>query len=286
MFFPHMILGAVSPLCPVVSTWHDMSYAMMPELLSPRQRLWHNVQMMPRWQAQRARHIIAVSQSTADDVIACYGVNFERVSVVHSGIDSSLKRPSKEDIALYRRQSMLPDSFILALGTVEPRKNIETLVGAFERIAEHVPCDLVVVGSPGWQCERLMMRIARSPMRSRIHVRGAVDPGERALLIGAANVVAYPSYLEGFGFPPLEALACGVPVVVSHNSSIAEVTGQWAVLVDPYREDSVARGLVYALEDMKLRDSVQGVAHTIRATYSWEIAAQKTLEILTRSMVY
>ena len=286
MFFPHLVLGAVSPQCPVVSTWHDMSYEMMPEFLSPRQRLWHSIQMMPRWQAHRARHIICVSQSTARDVVSRYGIAEDRVRVIHSGVDTQCVRAGDEEIQAYRQAHRLPERFVLALGTIEPRKNIEMLVSAFEEIASRTACDLVIAGSHGWQAHALIRRIASSPVSSRIHVVGPVEPSQRALLVSSADAVVYPSYLEGFGFPPLEALACGVPVVASHTSAIAEVAGQWAVLVDPYRAQSVATGILYALEDQALRSRARLSARTVREKYSWETTAQKTLEVLTHSVLY
>lgn len=286
MFFPHFVLGAVSPRCPVVSTWHDMSYEMMPEFLSHRQRLWHSIQMMPRWQARRAEHIICVSHSTARDVMSRYDIAQERVSVIHSGVDERIVRAGDEEICVFRQEVKLPERFILALGTMEPRKNIEMLVCAFEEVASRASCDLVIAGSPGWQSQELMRRISQSSVRERIHVIGHVQPHQRSLLVSSADVVAYPSYLEGFGFPPLEALACGVPVVASHTSAIAEVAGKWAVLVDPYRVKSIATGLLYALEDGDLRSRVRSSAHTVREMYSWGATAQKTLEVLTRSVLY
>lgn len=286
MFFPHFVLGGVSARCPVVSTWHDMSYEMMPRFLSPRQRFWHSVQMMPRWQAHRAQNIICVSHSTARDVESRYGVCRDRISVVHSGVDASFVRVDDEDVRSYRQARGLPERFILTLGTIELRKNLEMLVAAFEEVATKTSHDLVIAGSYGWQSEFLLRRIAASPVSGRIRVIGAVEPHLRALLVNSADVVVYPSYLEGFGFPPLEALACGVPVVASHTSAIAEVAGQWAVLVDPYRAQSIATGLLYALEDKDWRSRVRMFARIVRETYSWDTTAQKTLEVLTRSVLY
>jgi glycosyltransferase involved in cell wall biosynthesis len=241
---------------------------------------------MPQWQAKRARHIISVSQSTVRDLFRSYGVPQDKVTVIHSGVDSELTRPAQSVVEEYRTLHGLPQEYILALGTLEPRKNLDALIDAFDLLAHTTSLDLVFAGPPGWRSHELLHRISQSPHRQRIHVVGPVPQRERSLLLSASRVLAYPSYLEGFGFPPLEALACEVPVVASHNSSIAEVVGEWAVLVGPYNPRALASALQYAAYNAAIRERIRHASAQIHTRYSWNTTAQRTLEVLTRSVVY
>lgn len=279
-FFPHFLLGATSPHCRRVMTWHDLSYERMPEFLSWGRRLWHRLYMRPRQQAQKADRIIAVSDSTRADLIDMYGISPERVVRVYSGVDGQLQRPSEEALQLFRRRERLPARFILALGTIEPRKNIEGLIAAFDQLARqsaYADTHLVLVGSHGWLERPIQERIAASPWRERIHIHGAVGADERAYWLSAASVLAYPSFLEGFGFPPLEAMACGTPVVVGANSSLFETVGDAGVLVNPYSIDAISRGIGLLLSDEAIRATMITRGYQRAAAYPWQATAEQML---------
>lgn len=266
-FFPHFLLGALSPACKRVMTWHDLSYERMPDLLSVRRRWWHAFQMRPRMQARMCDRIISVSRSTADDIVQLYGVPTERIGVVHSGIDPSLRRTSESAIQEWRARRGIDGPFILALGTREPRKNLAALVRA-------CPVQLVIIGQRGWM---------EGEYGNAILIEDA-DQKERAIALSAASVLAYPSLLEGFGFPPLEAMACGTPVVAGATSSVVEMVGDAGVLVDPYSVDAISAALTAVLYDPGLRSLLVAKGYERASRCTWSSAAHHTLEQLR--MVY
>lgn len=278
-FFPHVLAGATSLGVRRVLTMHDLSYERMPELFSVRRRAWHQLQMRPRRAARRADAIIAVSASTAADVQALYRVAPERVSVIHSGVD--VRRPTDDEVVAFRRQKNLTGPYILALGTIEPRKNLEALVMAFEHIATRLPTTtLVIGGSRGWLWKPVMNLVKRSPVRNRIRILDTVEPTERERWYAAASVLAYPSLLEGFGFPPLEAFACGTPVVAAANSSLFETVGEAALLVNPYSVGELSVALEAVLTDETLQERLVGKGRGCAQRFSWDQAARATLDVL------
>lgn len=284
-FFPHFLLGATSRNCRRVMTWHDLSYERMPHLLSWGRRLWH-WQMRPRHQVRTADRIIAVSASTARDIESMYGIAPDRITMVHSGIHPDMHRPDERTLHGFRVRTGLPERFILTLGTREPRKNLAAVVRAFDMLASRFPeHHLVIAGADGWHEEALRRAIASSPVRDRIHTRGPVPQEQRASLISLASVVAYPSWLEGFGFPPLEAMACGTPVVASATSAVAEICGDAVLLVHPSSIDGIAEAIAAVLGDAALRQRLREAGKERALRFSWQKAAEQTLSVLTRAAI-
>jgi glycosyltransferase involved in cell wall biosynthesis len=285
-FFPHFIDGVLSPHCPRVLTFHDLSFERFPEFFSWRQRIWHQVQMRPRHQARAADRLIAVSKSTARDLTQLYRIDPGQISVVYSGINPMFRRVSDEVIVKFRNKHRLPERFIFSLCTREPRKNLTGLVQAFELLAnnpQHRDLELYLAGPPGWLGRELDTQIRCSSVAERIHTIGPIDRNERPLWYTAASVFAYPSFFEGFGFPPLEAMACGTPVVSSRTSSLSEVVGDAGLLIDPYDIQTIASALHSVLMegDLSLHFTKKGVARA--AKFSWESAAEQTLQALVRA---
>lgn len=281
-FFPHFLLAATSPGVRRVMTWHDLSYELMPQYLSVGRRLWHQLQMRPRMQAHRADAIIAVSRATAADVAAWYGIPSERISVIHSGVAPEVRRADPVAAAAWRARNRLPEQYVLMLGVREPRKNIEGGIRAWQmaRRTTGVRIPLVIAGPPGWSEPALSACIPDGREREQVMMLGPIAQYERGLLLSGARVLVYPSFMEGFGFPPLEAMACGVPVVASANSSIAEVCGDAAVLVSPYRMQSVASGLAAVLTDQSLSGRLAARGYERAARYTWADAARRTLDVI------
>lgn len=287
-FFPHFLLGALSPACRRVMTWHDLSYERMPQLLSWHRRRWHDIQMCPRAQALASDRIIAVSQSTADDLADVYGIVPNRVAVVHSGIDPLLRRPSEQIIRQWRASRGIEGPFVLATGTREPRKNLPALVAAWDVLRRREGMQnmqLVIAGQPGWMEKELVQAVRATRASGMVKFIDRVDREERPLLLSAASVLAYPSLLEGFGFPPLEAMACGTPVVAGATSSVAEVIGDAGLLADPYRVDGLTVALEAILCDAGLRSRLVAKGYERATRFSWPDTARQTLQQL-RSVVY
>lgn len=267
MFVPSLRLVPLSRHIPLVSVVHDLSFEHFPELFNARRRIWHGM-MRPKVLAERSDAIITVSQHTKADVIHLYGIAKEKVHVIYSGVN----------LLEGRIHPTLPEYFILYLGTLEPRKNVDSLIRAYSAIANSVKQDLVIAGSPGWSFGAIEEAMRQSPVKERIHVIGFVPEEEKAALYAAADLFVYPSLYEGFGFPPLEALLSGTPVVTSFNSALPEVVGQWATLIDPHNVSELALVLHELLQDIPVvREETK---KAIREQYSWEKAAQQTLAVL------
>jgi glycosyltransferase involved in cell wall biosynthesis len=282
-FFPHFIYGALSHRCRRVMTFHDLSFERFPEFFSLRRRLWHSMHMRPRSQARSADRLIAVSHSTARDLQELYDIGPDRIAVIHSGVDADFHPVSETERLAFRRYHGLDNRFILSLCTQEPRKNLIGLVKAFERMAakgEHTDVELVLAGPRGWLRHDIRRVLKCSPVRNRIRMIGPVEGSARVLWYNTAALLAYPSFFEGFGFPPLEAMACGTPVIASHHSSLPEVVGDAGILIDPYDIAALASAMSQVLGDKELsrRLADKGIIRSSR--FSWRTAAERTLDAL------
>ena len=281
-FFPHVMSGGLSPTCSRVCTVHDLSFERFPEHLTVGRRFWHRA-MTPRRHVRDADRVIAVSESTARDVVALYGADEARVSVIRSGVSSLFSPQTEQATRTFRAEHRLPERFILAMGTREPRKNLPATIRAFGRLAtrpEHRDVGLVIVGPRGWREGDIREAVRQSPFASRIVLPGAVAPKERPLWYASASVLAYPSLFEGFGFPPLEAMAVGTPVVAARVSSVPEVVGDAGLLVDPYDVASLEGSLHAILSDAVLRGRCIQRGLRRASSFSWERTARETLDVL------
>ncbi len=273
-----LTIGPARGSIPYVSVVHDLTPLTHPE--------WHSgrtlIGFVPLWErtVERAARFLCVSETTASDLVSHYPETAPRVRVARNGVDreffSSVEDPAARQRARQRHAGGQP--FILYLGTLEPRKNVEALVVACERIwgRRRSRPDLVLAGGAGWKTAALHRRIARSPFRDKIHVTGyaARDPARE--LYRAAEVFVYPSLFEGFGLPVLEAMACGTPVVASTAAALREVGGD-AALYAPAREpEALAVQIERVLDDGDLRRRLAAAGPERAAGFSWDIAAERT----------
>lgn len=220
---------------------HDLSFERYPELYSRKMQLWHKT-IQPRKWLERAHGIIAVSQNTKNDLQEIYHIPKEKIRVIYPGIDVPMQGSLSESRL---NQKNIFGDYILTVSTLEPRKNIETLILAFQK-ANISGVKLLIAGGEGWKTKEIH-RLAEGD--SRIQFLGYVSEEEKQRLYRHARAFAYVSFYEGFGFPPLEALAYGLPVIASLNSSLPEVLGHEAVYVDPYNVSEVAAALQLVLQE-------------------------------------
>lgn len=269
---------------PSVVTVHDLGYLHYPDKHPIGERL--HLDWSTRHSARVARRVIAVSKATAHDLNALNGVPEEKIRVVHSGIDKSLRpvTDERETIALKERLG-IPGPYILHVGSLQPRKNLSRLVEAFAQVRDVMPnLTLVLAGRQGWGYDRLVERIEQTELTGHVILPGYVPDEDLATLYTGAEIYAFPSLYEGFGFPALEAMACGTPVVCSNTSSLPELVGEAALTVAP----TDVRGLIEAfrrlLTDKGLRHDLisQGLARVKR--FTWEASAQATLEVLLEAV--
>lgn len=262
-----------------VVTIHDLTFHRHPEM-STRDTLEYP--RLIRRALRRGAWVHTESQFVADEIIAEYDIDPDRVVVVPLGVSE----PPPADPARGRELAGA-DTYIVALGTVEPRKDLPLLVGAFEQVvADRVgPGDdlrLVIAGPDGWGAEALAKRIERSSQRDRIVRLGWVSDHDRSALLRGASVLAFPSVYEGFGFPPLEAMSVGTPVVTTAVGSLPEVVGNAALMVPPGDAEALAEALATALgiDDVRKRLSIEGPAQAAR--FTWEACAAGLADLYRR----
>ncbi len=264
--------------CRAVITVHDLAFLLFPGLLTAESQRYYG---QIRRAVQSAEAIIAVSESTKCDLIAHTAAPAAKITVVYEAAGPAF-RPVTDAAALavVRQKYGLPEEFVLFVGTIEPRKNLATLLKAWSKIRIsnfEFRNSLVIAGKPGWLYEETIAQ-ARE-LGTAVQFIGGVLPEDLPALYSAARLFVLPSLYEGFGLPVLEAMACGTPVVCSHASSLPEVAGDAALLVEPHDVDGLAAALQRALSDEALRRQMiaRGLAQAAR--FSWAKAAQETLAV-------
>jgi glycosyltransferase involved in cell wall biosynthesis len=289
-FNPHFFVAPLSPGCKKVITFHDLSFERYPYFFSWRKRIWQRFLMDTRREAEEADKIIVVSQSTKADLVNLYGLEPKKIKVIYSGVGEQFKRIKgelkKHALDGIRKKYNLPDKFILYFGTIEPRKNLIGLIKAFELLKSKkskLGFKLVIAGAKGWLYEDIFKAAQESKYRRDIIFTGFIEETDKPALYNLAQLFVYPSFFEGFGFPPLEAMAGGLPTIVSHASSLPEVVGQAALMIDPYNIDEMAWAMETALTDNNLRKQLIEKGIRQAKKFSWPKCARETLKILKDS---
>jgi glycosyltransferase involved in cell wall biosynthesis len=269
---------------PTVLTVHDLIYHLFPEYHKPL-NYWFLNGAMPLF-AQRTRAIIAVSESTKQDLIRCYGIPQDKIAVVHEAAAPHFRPASPEAIAAVRARYGLPEGFILTVGTIEPRKNLSRLLDALQRLRQQKGDDarLVVVGSKGWLYEGFFRRLEELQLGDAVLLPGYIPDADLPAIYSAARVFVLPSLYEGFGLSVLEAMACGTAVVCSRTSSLPEVGGDAAHYFDPTDVEEMAEaiGAVWHDETLQGAMSRRGLAQVAR--FSWARAAEETMAVYQQAM--
>lgn len=268
--------------CPVVVTVHDLSFFLFPQFFRPPNRVYQ--QVFTRATAQNVEHIIAVSQSTRADVCRILGVPPGRVTVVPNGVDAEMRPLSPEQVQAFRVKKGLPERIILFVGTLEPRKNIPNLLEAYSLLRRESRVDhhLVIVGGKGWYFDEIEETSAQLGLGDEVIFPGFVPQAELPYWYNAADLFVFPSLYEGFGLPPLEAMACGTPVIVSTSSSLPEVVGDAGLLVDARDPRSLAEAMRSVAEDRGRREQLALAGLGRARTFSWHETARQTAAVYHR----
>lgn len=268
------------PGTPTLLTVHDLSFVRAPETTTPVLKAYLD-RVVPR-SVRRATHVLADSQATKDDLIALYGTPADKITVLLSGVsarfrpveDPTLRRSTRE------KYGIPPDPYILSVGTVQPRKNYARLMEALAALGpDAAQVHLVIAGGRGWLDSPIYGAVKSLGLEGRVHFTGFVADADLPALYSDALCLAYPSLYEGFGFPVLEAFACKTPVITSKLSSMPEVAGDAALLVDPYDVAALSAALQRVLSEPTLRAEL--VARGVRqaAHFTWERTARHLLAI-------
>ena len=270
----------VSPLIqpiPSVVTVYDLSFVHYPQVLSASRRLY--LRMFTALSCKRAERVITISESTARDVATTFGISPEKIDVAPCGYDSARFYPiDKHIIADFKTQKGLPDRFWLFIGTLEPRKNLTTLLDAYAMLPKNKRLPLLLGGGKGWLYEDIFERITRYGLQDDVRLLGFLPADELPLWYNSAEAFLYPSIFEGFGLPVLEAMACGVPVVISDASSLPEVGANAGLCLPPHDVMAWHDALVRIIDDADWRAEASAKGLTEAQRYSWQKTALATIQ--------
>jgi len=277
---PHYVLPPLVP-CRSVVTIHDCIHLMFPQYLP--NRLAYGYARASIWTAaRRADRILTVSETSKADILRYCDVPADRIIVVHNAIDDRFSiAPTDEEVERVRERYQLDGPFALYVGNIKPHKNLERLIDAFHLVlrggAERLR--LLIIGDQISKYPRLRRAVDKYKLHKHVRFLGFVPDDTLAALYRLATVFVFPSLYEGFGLPPLEAMASGTPVVTSNTSSLPEVVGDAAVLVDPYSAESIAEGMLQVLTDRELRETLSRRGLARAREFSWEASVARIHEV-------
>ena len=280
-------LPFVPPGAAVVLTIHDLTTRRFPEMHVAENAALHATK--ERFARDRADRIIAVSEATRRDIVSELGIPPERISVVYEAADARFRPHTPEEIqTTLERYGLTHNRYILSVGTLEPRKNYVRLIEAYAMLharyapAGHLP-PLIIAGGNGWKYDAILAAPEQTGVAGFVRFLGRVPDEDLPALVAGSRVFVYPSLYEGFGLPPLEALACGVSVVVSRAASLPEVVGDAGLYCDPYDPHDIARQIAALLEDNDLTLRLRYASVMRARQFSWERAARETLAVYAQA---
>lgn len=275
---PLNVVPLLAP-CPTVVTVHDLAFLRF-NLHKPAKRRY--LAALTRLSVKRAAHVITVSEFTRREVLELLDVAPDKVTAIHNGRDDRFKPVDEATIEDFRAARQLPPRFLLFVGTLEPRKNVSTLIKAYARVKDRLGLPLLIGGGKGWLYDEMFDLVQRLQLEQDVRFLGFVARDDLPLFYAAATAIAYPSLYEGFGFPPLEAMSTGTPVVTSDAASLPEVVGDAALLAPPQSVEALATALVRITGDEALRADLRAKGFVQAQRFSWERAAQETMQVLRR----
>lgn len=261
-----------------IVTIHDLTFFVVPECADRNLRRYLS-RAVPAT-VQHADAVVAVSQSTKDDVVRIVGIHPDKVHVVYNGVSAEFGPADAGDDARILARHGLANPFILTVGTIEPRKNLSTLLSAYQMlVAKGLRHELVIAGRRGWLCDDVFAKVQNEGLVNRVRILGAVPWNELPALYRQASVFAYPSLYEGFGIPVLEAMACGTPVVASNSSSLPEAAGDAGILIDPLDAEALAEVLRMVIEDSNQAQIMIGRGLERVKQFTWAATGKRLLHL-------
>lgn len=261
-----------------ILTIHDLIPLLYPESYSRNlARRWNTSLKLI---INRADHLIAVSQKTKEDCIEYLNIPPENITVIPNGYSDAFHPINGEKVKKHIESTYNLDKYILFIGRVEARKNLTTLIKAFHKLKKSgLSHKLAIIGGMGWQHQEVLREIKRLDLQSEVVFPGYVPEEDLVKFYNAADLFVYPSLYEGFGLPPLEAMACGTPVVTSNTSSLPEVVGDAGIMVDPLDVDALADSMHRVLTEDALHENLRNMGIARAQEFSWEKTARKTWQI-------
>jgi len=283
-FMPHVNFAAFSRDVELIVTIHDLSFLRNSSFFSFKKNLWHFLVGIKNI-LKRADKIIAVSENTKKDILNYFDVDSGKIHVIYSGISDNFFnfKFNQEKINNIKNKYSLPDKYILYLGTIEPRKNVISIIEAYQHLRKFNKINkdykLLLVGGNGWKSGDIYSAQQKSEFRDDIIFVGRIESGEREVFYSLANIFVYPSFYEGFGLPPVESQACGVPVITGNSSGMTEVVGNSGICIDPYNVGDLAKAIEILTNSASIRNLYINKGTNNAAKYNWSTAAKKYIDI-------
>lgn len=269
---------------PYIVTIHDLSYLHFPELFKKNDL--YQLTNWSKYSIKNAAHIIAVSQNTKEDIVKNYNISPSKITVTYEGYGNTRFKPqSKATIEKTKKKYRIEDDYLIFIGTLQPRKNLERLIEAFGKLilnSQLSTLNLVIVGKKGWMYDQIFEKVKSLNLEKEIIFTDYVPDAELPALISGAKVYILPSLWEGFGIPVIEAQACGIPVIVSKTSSLPEIVGDSGLLIDPESIGSIADGVKKVLTENQTYSNLVKKGFENIKRFSWEKCAQETLQVLEK----
>jgi len=267
--------------CPVVMTVHDLAFFRRPEMYDGRRRRYK--QWVGRQSIPLAAHVIAISQATRADIEDMFPEVGDRITVIHYGKSSDFHPGAGAGKAVLEKYDLCRPYFLF-VGTLQPRKNLKGLIEAYAKAVagDSLPHELALAGGEGWLTEDLLAYSGRFRVADRVRFLGSVPHGDLPDLYRGATALVYPSWFEGFGLPPLEAMASGTPVIASHSTSLPEVIGEAGLLLPPQDVAALAEAIRRVATDEALRKSLCQKGLIQAARFSWDECAARTMDVYRR----
>ena len=280
LFMPNPNQFSISPKARLVVTAHDLSPLVTPQYYDLKRRLWHKFLNYKKI-FQRADAISTVSDYTRQDLIRLLGIEAGKITTVYPGVDTEAFSPAISETVLrqVRNKYSLPGNYILFLNTLEPRKNLTNLIKAYNSLDDDA--FLVIAGKFGWKYKSLLRQVQSSKKRNRIKLLGYIQEEHKPAVIRMSRFLVYPSLYEGFGFQPLEAAACGRPSVISNVTSLPEILGEAALLINPHDPESLRKAFFLLLNDPELARLLSEKARQKAMSFTWERSAREMLKLIT-----
>jgi len=272
--------GSLFNNCKSVITIHDIIPIIFPETEKILNRLYWGVQIPLA--AKYADHIITVSDASKKDIMSHFNISDEKISVIYNATNNNFKVITDiGTISMVTSKYHLPDKYILCVGTIQPRKNLKILIKAFSKLQHecNIKHKLVIAGRKGWLYKDIIELIDKLKIENDIIFTGFIDDNDLPLIYNAADLFVYPSFYEGFGIPPLEAMACGTPVITSNTSSLPEVVGDAGIMIDPHDLDGLTQAMYDVLTNDDLRENMIKKGLERSKLFSWEKTARETLKV-------
>ena len=261
-----------------VFTLYDLAFRSYPETHTPLNR-WFLTLMLPRF-LRAANMVITISECTKRDAVRLYGLDEAKIRVIYGGVNPRFRPANPEVISAIRIRYSLPGRFITCVGTIEPRKNLTTLLEAYQALkSQGSDHKLVIVGKKGWLYKGFFRRLRELGLEGEVIFPGFVPDEDLPALYSAATLFVFPSLYEGFGLPPLEAMACGTPVITSNTSSLPEVVGGAGILIDPHDVGGLVEAMGRVLTDEPLRAEMRVKGMERARGFTWEKTARETLGV-------